>query len=255
GPVQVPTGSVLLAQVHGGAAVPRLAVDADARDFPPGDKQNFRIEATLTGGQVLTLTQGSSTLGRWPIEIVPDNPPTIAFAQPPKGTPRSSRRLDYRAGDDYGVETVKAVIRRAGDRSEEDGPEELVELELPLPGLHLKEAQATSYHDLSPHPWAGLPVEIRLVATDALGQTGESAPVHMVLPERVFHHPVARAIIDQRKELAKDPGSAEAVDEILADLNKRPVLYQDDTVVYLALRLAEQRLRHEKGREAVAAIE
>jgi hypothetical protein len=155
GSIAVPTGSVLLAQVHGGGGVPRLAIDAEARDFQPVDKQNFRIEATLTGGQVLTLSQGSSTLGRWPIEIVPDNPPTIAFAQPPKGTPRAALRLDYHAGDDYGVETVKAVIRRAGDKSEagdkaaQDKPEEAIELELPLPGLHLKDAQATSYHDRS----------------------------------------------------------------------------------------------------------
>src|SRR5947207_291026 len=254
GPVQVPTGSALLAQVHGGGTVPRLAIDAEAREFQPVDKQNFRIEATLTGGQMLTLTQGSSTLGRWPIEIVPDNPPTIAFAQAPKGTPRAALRLDYRAGDDYGVETAKAVIRRAGDKSEDDSPDEKVELELPLPGLHLKEAQGTSYHDLSPHPWAGLPVEIRLVAIDALGQTGESEPAQMDLPERTFNNPIARAIIDQRKELAKDPASAEAVAEILEDLNRRPVLYRDDSVVYLALRIAQQRLRQEK-KDAIAPVE
>ena len=255
GPVQVPTGSALLAQVHGGGTVPRLAIDAEARDFQPVDKQNFRIEATLTGGQALTLTQGSATLGRWPIEIVPDNPPTIVFAQPPKGTPRAALRLDYQAGDDYGVETVKAVIRRAGDRSEDDTPEEVVELELPLPGLHLKEAQATSYHDLSPHPWAGLPVEIRLVATDALGHTGESAPAQIKLPERTFNHPIARAIIDQRKELAKDPRSADAVAEILGDLNKRPVLYRDDTAVYLALHLGRVRLAHGRDKDTISSVE
>ncbi|HEY4747024.1 MAG TPA: DUF4175 family protein, partial [Steroidobacteraceae bacterium] len=229
--------------------------------FQPVDKQNFRIEATLTGGQVLTLSQGSSTLGRWPIEIVPDNPPTIAFAQPPKGTPRAALRLDYHAGDDYGVETVKAVIRRAGDKSEagdkaaQDKPEEAIELELPLPGLHLKDAQATSYHDLSPHPWAGLPVEIRLVATDALGQTGESAPVQLVLPERTFNHPIARALIDQRKELAKNPRSAAAVAEILGDLNKRPVLYRDDTAVFLALHLAELRLSRSNDKDTISGVE
>ncbi len=66
---------------------------------------------------------------------------------------------------------------------------------------------------------------------------------------------MARAIIDQRKELAKDPGSAEAVAEVLGDLNNRPALYRDDSVVYLALRLAGQRLRHIDGTEAVTAIE
>ncbi|HWY73907.1 MAG TPA: TIGR02302 family protein, partial [Burkholderiaceae bacterium] len=234
---------------------PRLAIDGEARDFQPVDKQNFRVEATLTQGKQLSVLQGNAVLGNWPIEIIPDNPPTITFAQPPKGTPRAALRLDYQAADDYGVESVKAVIRRPDAAKTGGNPEETIELELPLPGLHLKEAQATSYNDLSPHPWAGLPVEIRLVATDALGQTGESAPVQMNLPERVFNHPVARAIIDQRKELAKDPQSAEAVAEILEDLNKRPALYRDDVAVYLALHLAQVRLRQGNDKDSIAGVE
>jgi uncharacterized protein (TIGR02302 family) len=248
--VRVPTGSGFLAQVHGGGAVPRLAIDGAASDFAALDKQNFRFEAILTSGKLLTLSQGGTMLGRWPIEIIPDNPPTIAFAKPPKPTARAALRLDYQASDDYGVESAKAVIHLQGG-----DPGDAIELELPLPGLHLKDAAAVSYHDLSPHPWAGLPVEIRLVASDALGQTGASENVRMNLPERDFHHPVARAIIDQRKELAKDPASAAAVAEILGDLNKRPALYRDDTVVYLALRLAAERLRHTPGKDAVAAVE
>src|SRR6185295_17570928 len=122
-------------------------------------------------------------------------------------------------------------------------------------GLHLKEAEAASYHDLTPHPWAGLPVEIRLLATDALGQVGQSEPAQLVLPERNFRHPIARAIIDQRKELARDPTSADAVAEILDDLNRRPQLYRDDTAVYLGLRLAQQRLRRDKGKDTISAVE
>jgi uncharacterized protein (TIGR02302 family) len=251
--VQVATGSVLLAHVHGGSTLPRLAIDAAAQDFTPVDKNNFRFETTLTDGKQLILQQGHSVLGRWPIEIIPDNPPTIAFAQPPAPTPRSALRIDYKAADDYGIEAVKGVIRR-----QEGNPDETIELELPLPGVHLKEAAATSYHDLMPHLWAGLPVEIRLVATDARGQAGESQPVRMTLPERAFNHPIARAIIDQRKELAKDPNSAEAVAEILEDLNKRPALYRDDPVVFLGLRVAQQRLRGDgdkaKDKEMITGV-
>jgi len=200
--VRIPTQSALLAQVHGGNAVPRLAIDGETRDFDAIDKQNFRTAATLTSGKQLKVIQADTTLAGWPIEIIPDNPPKIAFAKSPAATPRAALRIDYQASDDYGVEGVKAVIRRDGGK-----PDEAIEIEAPLPGLHLKEAQATSYHDLTPHPWAGLPVEIRLVATDALGQTGESEPVRIKLPERAFNHPIARAIIDQRKELVIDPDS------------------------------------------------
>ncbi|HLY45684.1 MAG TPA: TIGR02302 family protein [Stellaceae bacterium] len=248
--VKVPTGSVLLAQLHGGAAVPRLTIDRTAHDFAAVDQHNFRFQTTLAGGSLLTLSQDGTVLGRWPIVIVPDQPPTIAFVRPPAATPRAALRLDYRASDDYGVESVKAVIRRVGGN-----PQESIQLELPLPGVHLKKAEAASYHDLTPHPWAGLPVEVSLAATDALGQRGDSPPVRMVLPERAFHNPVARAIIDQRKELVKDPSAPEPVAEILGDLNKRPALYRDDVVVYLALRVAQQRLRHETGKASVTAVE
>jgi uncharacterized protein (TIGR02302 family) len=248
--LRIPTGSKLLAQVHGGPALPHLAIDGDSRDFDAIDKQNFRAAATLTAGKRLAVTQSGATLGKWGIEIIPDNPPEVAFAKPPEGTSHAALRIDYKASDDYGVESVKAVIRRDGGN-----PEETIEVDAPLPGLHLKEAQATSYHDLSPHPWAGLPVEIRLVAADALGQTGTSEPVRMKLPERKFEHPVARAIIDQRKELASDPGSRLAVADTVSDLRERPQLYRDDVVAFLAMRLAEERLRLNGDAKSTAEVQ
>ena len=88
----VPTGSALLAQVHGGGDVPRLAIDGDGAAISSAiDKQNFRHRATLTAGKQLAVSQGGTMLGSWPIEIVPDNPPTIAFAKPPQGHPRARR--------------------------------------------------------------------------------------------------------------------------------------------------------------------
>jgi uncharacterized protein (TIGR02302 family) len=249
GPVRVATGSTLLAQIHGGSGLPHLSIDGKASEFTAVDKQNFRAETVLTAGQKLAVNQGGATLGSWPIEIIPDEPPTAAFAEPPRGTNRAALRLEYKVSDDYGVETAKVVIRRQQANSDEK-----IEINLPLPGLHLKEAQATNYQDLSPHPWAGLPVELTVAATDALGQTGESLPVRMILPERVFTNPIARAIIDQRKELVKDPNSGEAVAEILDDLNTRPALFHDDTVAYLALRLAALRLRQSDAGAAAATV-
>jgi uncharacterized protein (TIGR02302 family) len=249
GAVHVPSGSQLLAQIHGGHGVPRLSIDGAATEFEAVDQQNFRTASVLTKGRSLTVSQGSATLGSWPIEIIPDDPPVALFAQPPRATSRAALRLEYRATDDYGVEAVKAVIRR-----QEGNPDEKIELPLPLPGLHLKEAQATSYQDLSPHPWAGLPVEITIEASDAIGQTGTSEIVRMELPERHFANPIARAIIDQRKELVKDPNSRGAVAEILDDLNQRPALFHDDTVAYLALRLAALRLREGDAGAAVGSV-
>jgi uncharacterized protein (TIGR02302 family) len=249
-PVPIPTGSIVLAEVHGGAAAPDLAIDGNRSGFKPVDKEDFEVRTKLTEGRLLTVTQAGATLGSWPIRIIPDLPPRIAFSRPPEATPHAALRIDYHATDDYGVEAVMAVIHRQGGKSEE-----VLKITLPLPGLHRKDAKATAYQDLTAHPWAGLPVEIRLVATDAAGQKGESAPVRMVLPERVFRNPIARALVEQRKELVADPASRPAVAETLGDLRRETHLYGDDALAFLGMRVAQEELRYQKGPQALAEVE
>ncbi|HUK59303.1 MAG TPA: TIGR02302 family protein [Stellaceae bacterium] len=243
-PVSVPTGSTVLAQVHGGSTLPDLALDDKEAAFTKIDDSNFKGSAVIKAGKRLTVTQGGRTLGAWPIRVVPDLPPTIAFAKPPSHTDRGALRLEYKAGDDYGVESVKALIRL------KDNPAAApMTLDLPLPGQHLKDAAAASYHDLTPHPWAGLPVEIELQAVDAIGQTGTSETIETVLPERQFHNPVAKAIIEARKELSVHPEDRTEVAETLSDLSVRPGLFGGDVVVFMALRTAQARLvlNHDPG--------
>ncbi len=112
--IPVPTGSKLLAQVHGGGSPPLLAIDSAASEFATIDKQDFRAQATLTAGKRVEVSQAGTVLGSWPIRIIPDHPPVVAFAKPPATTARQALRIDYQAADDYGVESVKAVIRRPG---------------------------------------------------------------------------------------------------------------------------------------------
>src|SRR5690606_28683853 len=59
-----------------------------------------------------------------------------------------------------------------------------------------------SFVDLTAHPYAGMMVQARLEARDAIGQKSLSAPVTFRLPARVFTDPLARALIEQRQLLA-----------------------------------------------------
>jgi uncharacterized protein (TIGR02302 family) len=234
--LSVPAGSTLLAQAGGLSRAPALAVGGQTTSFAPIEPGTFRIEATLTQGDRLSVLQGRRELAGWPLHVIADQPPTIAFKQPPGRTSRAALRLDYVAKDDYGLEGATAVIRRA------DKPElEPLELPLPLVGKR-REAQGTSYHDLTAYPWSGLPVIIQLKTTDAIGQVGTSETVTMPLPERVFTHPVARAIIEQRKILVQDPDKRRDVGQSLARIAALPRLYGDDTVVFMALMSARARL-------------
>jgi uncharacterized protein (TIGR02302 family) len=247
--IRIPTGSTLLAQVHGGSGLPQLAIDRRTHDFTVVDGENFQLSQKLTRGSRLEVDQAGAALGSWPIAIIPDHPPTIAFAEPPAPTAQAALRIGYQAADDYGVEDVTAVITRPGGK-----PGEKIVLDLPLPGLHLKRARAASYNDLTAHPWAGLSVEVRLYASDALGQRGETAPVRLKLPERIFHNPVARAIVEQRKELVKNPAARRAVAEILGDLRGQTRLYGDDAAAFLDLRVAQESLRLSGAALALAQV-
>ena len=58
---------------------------------------------------------------------------------------------------------------------------------------------------------AGLQVAIALLAADGAGQIGESREIEMLLPQREFGNPVARAVIEQRRDLASDPETRDRV--------------------------------------------
>ena len=248
--IAIPTGSTVLAQVSGGREPPQLEVAGKSTEFARIDAKNFKGSATLTSGDKLTVTQGGRTLGSWPIKIVPDSPPSITFVTTPKKQAHDQLKIEYSAADDYGVESAKAVLKRV------DGPaDELMELELPLPGLHLKEAKNANFYDLTPHPWAGLPVEIHLEASDALNQVGKSDTVTITLPERIFHHPFAKALIEQRKELTIHPKDRDVVAETLSDLSARPAFYDDDKVVFLGLRIASIRLQRGDAKTAIPSVQ
>ena len=248
--LQVPTGSSVLAQVQGGAGEPRLLLGGETIAFDRISLGAYRTSATVERGERLEVQQGESLLGGWPIEVVPDLPPTVEFLAPPGSTERAVLRLDYAAADDYGLRRVIARITRI------DAPEaEPLELDLTLSAGDVREEESTGFHDLSPHPWAGIAVEIVLLARDAIDQEGATEAVRTVLPERIFNHPVARALVELRKQLTLEPNARFPVIRALNDLNDRPEHFFHDIVVALSIRAAERRLIHDQRPEAVGEVQ
>jgi uncharacterized protein (TIGR02302 family) len=250
----VPVGSILLAKLNGGDGVPELAVtqkDTAAPDqtAPPealtpfetvGDRAH-QIEHTVTEGTALTIRQDGEDLDGWTITVVPDLKPTVAFAEPPAATERAALMIHYVAADDYGLASVEARIERLDSLGQSAGDDPIV-LPLNMPGASPEAIDAKDFHDLTPHPWAGQPVRITLAARDAMDQEGRSEPLNILLPERRFTHPVAQAIIEQRKRLTTEPQEKRDIAEILMSLAIRPHHYYEDVVTFLALRIAAGRL-------------
>jgi uncharacterized protein (TIGR02302 family) len=248
--IYVPIGSTLLAQVHGGRNLPRLKLDAATSDFSKLDEHDFKGTASISAGKRIAVDQDGRTLGAWNIAVVADHPPLIAFAKPPTHTDRMALRLDYKASDDYGVESASAVIRRLDDPNAPP-----ITLDIQLPGQHLTDAKGTGFFDLTSNLWAGMPVRIELQAKDALGQVGTSDMVETVLPERQFNNPVAKALIEERKELARNPANKDDVADTVSDLSARPDHYNNDIVAFMAMRTAQARLRYDRDGSSIAPVE
>lgn len=270
-PVHIPQGSLVLARVTGGSGTPSLEAGDQTGPFEAVDSTNFQVQKPVTGGTRIAVTQGGRTLGSWPIQVVPDRAPIIAHATPPAAGERGALKLDYAARDDYGLTEVKAQIRLApevpaapgaakADAAPKDAPrteaEQVLEFPLSLPGVRPKDAHGTAFQDLTAHPWAGMPVTVRLTATDGAGQTGRSEDAAIILPERSFNHPVARAIVNQRKILTRNPQQSRVqVARALAEISARPDSYGNDIVAFLSLRTAMARLMLDQSAESVPALQ
>jgi uncharacterized protein (TIGR02302 family) len=252
-PVTVPFGSTLLAQVSGIRGEPRLLVGDEEIEFAAlagdhGGPGAYRVETIVTGGARLEVSSALRTLAEWPLRVVPDAPPLVAFEKAPQPSGNGAMRLAFTAADDRGVRAVVAEIRPDAGSAQPSGAngaeEEVLGVELDLPTSSDGALSAAATQDLSEHAWAGTPVRIRLVARDAIDQAGMSEEARLVLPERTFRHPVAQAIVAERRRL--DPASPAVpradVAARLAAIAERPDAFGGDVVVSLALSVAAARL-------------
>ena len=259
--ITVPQGSTLLAQVGGIGDTPEMILGGVETPFTAigtgREAGSFRLETLLDapGGQDLAVTVGGRNLASWPIDVVADAPPTAEFISKPGRAGRASLKTDFEAKDDYGLASVALTLRHPKGRPVPGG-EEVVRLALPLaePGTVL--TQGVGVHDLSAHPWAGIEVVGRIEATDGRGQVGTSDDLKFLLPQRTFNHPVARALVEQRRLLSD--ATPEVIDEVVDVLNElihKPDHFFNDTVVFLAINVAGARLLHSGGGEEIASVQ
>ena len=247
-------------------AVERLEAPATANAT---DVSELKLEVRKSG--TVTVHAGGIQLLSWPFQVIPDHPPKIAITKEPEKSPRGALKLFFKVEDDYGVVSAESRIKRmrpkedktatawarAGTKKGARPPHERPpSLALRLPRAYPKQAEGQSFHEIGDHPWAGMKVELSLVAKDLAGQSGRSAPIELVLPERRFSKPLARAVVEQRRRLAEDPRDRPQVARAIAALTLEPEEFIDDLQVFLGLRSAYWRLQHDAtraGRNSVIA--
>src|ERR1700677_1984103 len=214
----------------------------------------------IHGDGKFTLLQGGSPLAAFAISATPSGRRTIALIDPPQSNLTGSLTLHYSIADAYGVANAQAqfALPSSAGAAPTHSLVEAPKLGLPLPGGGNGVGEARTTSDLSEHPWAGAKVVMTLQATDVAGETGESPPVTLTLPQRHFVNPLAKALVEQRRGLILDPDRnrsrlAKALDALML----APEAFDTTAGVYLGLRTAKSTLaaaRTDKDLVAVADL-
>lgn len=251
GTVTAPAGAQLTVSVTGSADAPTLALNGHSQPFQALDAKSFQAEQTLSAGGRIEVRRNGSELAGWNLTVVADLPPTARWTQPPGAAPDTQHvRLPWTATDDYGVVGLQAELRLR-DRP---GAKPLV-IRIPLPGGEPKSAHGVNLQDLTAHPWAGLPVIARLIARDAPGQTGESAPAQFTLPERPFTNPVARALIGARRGLSLNPDDRDSAVGVLDTLLQDQKAFGTDFGAYTILGAIYYQLEFDHSANAIEQVQ
>lgn len=203
--VRVPKGSQVTLRTEA-ASAPRIVMkgarDRDAK-FAATPDGAWEAKATITGDTRISVRWWGER-ARYEFKALPDTIPAIEFAGLPGPGSRDRVKFAWKAQDDYGIAAIDLAIRLREPHPA--APDAEARVPVAMPGLAgAKEAEASVELDLTRHPWAGLAVDLQLVALDGAGQAGRSESVPYVLPEKLFLDPLARATQEARVTVLREP--------------------------------------------------
>src|SRR5262249_18232538 len=185
----------------------------------------------------------------WRFIAVPDHPPTIALTKDPEAQGRGALKLDYKIEDDYGVVEGKATFARkeSGEGNTARPLYGAPEFALALPQVRTRNGVGQTTKDLTEHPWAGVDVVMTLIARDEANNEGRSSPQEFRLPQRAFVKPLAKALVEQRRNLALDANARGQVQRALNALTIAPERFTPEAGIYLGLRSIYWQLTNAKS--------
>lgn len=246
-PVSLPAGSRLNAFVSKGFLTPKLHTNVARQEFSAAPDGGYTIEYTLAPeDRRIKIKSGLASHKTLYVIQQPDIVPIISLVEGPDVTENNALKFRFVSRDDFGIAKVEFVMR----------PDPMVAHRLNNPSSFMQSydiggEQFTDQNRslaLSDHPWAGLPVEIELRATDTKGQTTTSGPVSFVLPEREFTHPLARRLAEIRKDLFwnADQDTMRIFAAQVFNLQSRVESYNGDLGIFMGLGAAGFRMLNMK---------
>ncbi len=247
--LSLPVGTRIRLRLYGDPGRLILAETVSGRtEVPPASAPAQEFTVTRSGKLAIEGDGGRE----WRLEATPDQPPTLTVSGPVTREPDGKFGLRFQAQDDYGV--MKGEVSIALDMDQLDRrhglaidpePQALapVTLDLPLPMKRDRTRIAEQLtDDLSQSLLSNLPVTLTLSVTDAAGQTGTAPAIHAALPGRRFFDPLARALIEMRRDLMWNRANAARTAKILKALTWKPEGFIVNDRAYLRLRVLIRQL-------------
>lgn len=261
GPAEVPQGSELTVRVAGAGGgetllfTPAAGGEAAVLEAAASPAKPAAGDAAKDGarsyGMALQEDGVLSVNGQnWAFTVIPDKPPEIAFDAAPRISVNGALEIGFMARDDYGVQAARAEIEPAeeplpGVKALFPAPD----YKLDLPRRGNATVKGLTSRNLTEHPLSGTRVRITLVAADATGQEGRSAPYEMVMPARRFYEPLAASVAEERRIFSLNTA---ALPRAIA-LNEALALRPDETIPnlkhFLLIRSALGRMQTARGEE------
>ena len=248
--VQIPQGSFVTIRLYGdmGDLTVSETVSGRTEDIGAATDQQHGFEVTQEGALSIDGEGGAS----WEILLLRDAAPSVEITGPIEADADGEMSQPFAARDDYAVISGTATIaldlpntERLHGLTVDPDPREAVVIDLPMPfSGDRADFEEFLIDDFSEHPFANLPVTLTLQVEDALGQVGTSAAEEIVLPGRRFFQPVARAVVEQRRDLMWSKENAPRVAQVLRAVSNRPEDIFPDETTYLRLRFIIRRLEN-----------
>lgn len=240
-PIAVPAGSELVIRASGQADLDVTTTGGLAEPATPAAQPVTARGATerrfIIDGDGTASVRASDL--SWQFTAIPDRAPTITLTGEPQNT-ASGLQLSYKIEDDYGVIGAQAIFTLLPHTGTNGNPPrnlyDAPEFPLSLPQARTRNGLGRTTRHVNEHPWAGAAVSMTLVARDEAGNEGTIEPIEWQLPERAFTNPVARALIEQRRNLALDGDAQALVLTALDAMTWEPDKFRIESRVYLGLK-------------------
>ena len=222
--IRLPVGTRLQIRLYGnGGAGIEQNIDPE---MAAGAHEDVAEMTVARSGQLAIGGRGGR---EWEITSIPDKTPVIKVSGDMEREADGRFRQGFEATDDYGVTAGSVTISLDLDRVErryglgiDPDPVAPVTLDLPMPIRGSRtEMAGILVDDLSQSILANLPVRMVFSARDAAGQQGESGQYRTILPGRRFFDPMARAVIEMRRDLMWSNRNRLRVTELLKAMTHR----------------------------------